>query len=236
MYKPYWAHLNQIGAPVRLTDADGAVVWAAEYEPFGKTVSLDEDPDGDGETVTMNFRFPGQYYDSETGLNYNWHRYYDPTAGRYLQAEFSQVLQVNDFRKELNKNYGQHFVYAENNPLSFIDFTANDSMTFSIGGGGIVGVNLSITLADCGLYISYGFGVGSIWLADVGITWSKQNPNIGKNYTLYDQGVFCRAGITNFKENASAELGFGRRPPGPTFNYYQTGKLIKFNLGPGKCN
>ena len=43
VYKPYWVHLNQIGAPVRLTDADGAVVWAAEYEPFGKTMSLENE-------------------------------------------------------------------------------------------------------------------------------------------------------------------------------------------------
>ncbi len=33
------------------------------------------------------FSFPGQYYDQETGLHYNWHRYYDPDTGRYITAD-----------------------------------------------------------------------------------------------------------------------------------------------------
>jgi len=31
--------------------------------------------------------YPGQYYDSETGLHYNYYRYYDPQAGRYLTPD-----------------------------------------------------------------------------------------------------------------------------------------------------
>ncbi|NLH50841.1 MAG: RHS repeat protein [Myxococcales bacterium] len=155
VYKPYWAHLNQIGAPVRLTDADGAVVWAAEYEPFGKTVSLDEDPDGDGETVTMNFRFPGQYYDSETGLHYNWHRYYDPIAGRYLQADEVTMKMKNKIIELAYNNYK----YATNNPLKVYDLNGNEGcamffFTMLAGvGGGVLGVSLTGELA-------YGFAVG----------------------------------------------------------------------------
>ena len=35
----------------------------------------------------LNARFPGQWFQSETGLHYNWHRHYDPTLGRYTQPD-----------------------------------------------------------------------------------------------------------------------------------------------------
>jgi len=39
------------------------------------------------ETVVNHLRFPGQYFDEETGLHYNWHRFYDPSTGRYISAD-----------------------------------------------------------------------------------------------------------------------------------------------------
>ena len=37
--------------------------------------------------ITLNLRFPGQYYDSETGLNYNYFRDYEPGTGRYVESD-----------------------------------------------------------------------------------------------------------------------------------------------------
>ncbi len=45
------------------------VVWQTWHEPFGATVALNEDPDGDGTNVVLNLRFSRQYYDAETGLH-----------------------------------------------------------------------------------------------------------------------------------------------------------------------
>lgn len=43
---------------------------------------------GNAETVVAyNLRFPGQYYDSETGLSYNYFRDYDPSIGRYIESD-----------------------------------------------------------------------------------------------------------------------------------------------------
>lgn len=43
--------------------------------------------DSRGSTFPYNLRFPGQYYDSETGLNQNWNRDYDPLTGRYIESD-----------------------------------------------------------------------------------------------------------------------------------------------------
>ncbi|MDH3328289.1 MAG: RHS domain-containing protein [Desulfobulbaceae bacterium] len=63
-----------------LVDDFGEVVWQGNYKPFGEVDIVVN-------TLENNFRFPGQYYDSETGLHYNWHRYYDPATGRYISAD-----------------------------------------------------------------------------------------------------------------------------------------------------
>ena len=37
--------------------------------------------------LTMDLRFPGQWFQLEAGLHYNWHRHYDPSLGRYTQRD-----------------------------------------------------------------------------------------------------------------------------------------------------
>jgi RHS repeat-associated protein len=66
--------------------------------------------DENGELVTLNIRFPGQYYDQETGLHYNYFRYYDPATGRYLTSD------------PIGLNGGVNpFIYAYANPVMAID-------------------------------------------------------------------------------------------------------------------
>jgi RHS repeat-associated protein len=61
------------------------VMWQWEAEPFGNSLP-EQNPQGQG-TFVYNLRLPGQVYDTETGLNYNYFRDYDPGTGRYMQAD-----------------------------------------------------------------------------------------------------------------------------------------------------
>lgn len=77
------------------------MVWSGVYDSFGN-VQIGV------ETVKNNLRFAGQYYDAETGLHYNFNRYYGPVIGRYLR--------VDPAEDGLNL-----YVYVLNNPLIGID-------------------------------------------------------------------------------------------------------------------
>jgi RHS repeat-associated protein len=76
----YYIHSDHLDTPQRITDQSQAVVWEAYYKPFGEAVITTEG-------IENNLRFPGQYFDGETGLHYNYFRDYDPRTGRYLQSD-----------------------------------------------------------------------------------------------------------------------------------------------------
>ena len=84
-------------------------MWQWASDAFG-TPLAQTDPDGDGTATTVNLRFPGQYYDQETGLHYNWFRYYDPGKGRYVTSDPVGLI-----------GGANTYVYSINNPLRFID-------------------------------------------------------------------------------------------------------------------
>jgi RHS repeat-associated protein len=70
---------DHIGRPVFATNATGVKVWTAAYDPFGAVRTTTGTP--------IPARFPGQWFQAESGLHQNWMRDYDPTTGRYLQAD-----------------------------------------------------------------------------------------------------------------------------------------------------
>ncbi len=84
--KCYCIFTNQIGVPVWVEDNGGRPCWSARIDPYGMAhVSP-------GHTVEMPLRFPGHYYDAETGLHYNRFRYYSPELGRFLQSDPADLL------------------------------------------------------------------------------------------------------------------------------------------------
>ena len=101
--KTYFFINDHLGTPQKVIDETGAVVWSADYKPFGQAgITVN--------TLENNFRFPGQYYDEETALHYNWHRYYDPGTGRYLTPDpIGLAGGINLFS------------YASNSPIIHVD-------------------------------------------------------------------------------------------------------------------
>ncbi|KWC38218.1 hypothetical protein WL48_10955 [Burkholderia ubonensis] len=80
--RSYLICCNQVGLPQRIEDNNGTAVWiAAEVDPYGRIEVAD------GNSVEYNLRFPGHYFDAETGLHYNRFRSYSPELGRYLQSD-----------------------------------------------------------------------------------------------------------------------------------------------------
>ncbi len=100
----YFYQNDHLGTPQKLTAVNGAVVWSAKYESFGKCAVEA------GSIVVNNLRFPGQYEDVETGLHYNYNRYYDAKTGRYLSKD------PIGFAGGTNL-----FAYVINNPIRNID-------------------------------------------------------------------------------------------------------------------
>ena len=77
----YFYQNDHLATPQMITSSNGQTVWSAEYESFGKATVKD------GSSVTNNLRFPGQYFDSETGEHYNYKRIFYPGLGRYNQED-----------------------------------------------------------------------------------------------------------------------------------------------------
>jgi RHS repeat-associated protein len=96
-------HADYLGTPRVITNG-ATVVWKWESkDPFGANLPSVQ-------SVVYNQRFPGQYYDNENGLHYNWHRTYDPSLGRYVQPD------------PLGLAAGKNpFNYANQNPLNATD-------------------------------------------------------------------------------------------------------------------
>ncbi len=83
----YYVHTDHLSTPRRISrPSDNAIVWRWDSDPFG-TDAANEDPDGDAASFAYNLRFPGQYYDAESGLSYNYARDYDPVTGKYLESD-----------------------------------------------------------------------------------------------------------------------------------------------------
>ena len=142
----YYFANDHLGTPLLMTDESGRVVWEATYTPFGEA---SVNPHS---TVVNNFRLPGQYYDPETALYYNYHRDYDPRSGRYIEPD------------PIGLKGGMNlYAYASNNPTNLVDPSGEFVIT------GIVIARAAIGAFSGGLAgFAAGMKSGHVWAAVIG--------------------------------------------------------------------
>ncbi|NTY41638.1 RHS repeat-associated core domain-containing protein [Burkholderia diffusa] len=100
----YYVFCNQVGLPERIESAMGLDAWRAEeIEPYGSIRVAT------GNAIDYDLRWPGHWFDVETGLHYNRFRYFQPTLGRYLQSD------------PAGQSGGVNLYAYSANPLVFVD-------------------------------------------------------------------------------------------------------------------
>jgi len=192
----YFIHTDQLNTPRVITNGNGAPVWQWDSDPFGKEPA-NEQPAGQP-AFAYNPRFPGQQFDRESNLHYNYYRDYDPALGRYVQSD------PIGLRGGIN-TYG----YVGGNPAMSYDprglATAGRIVGAQIGGwiGGIAGAEtgpLDVVFIAGGRYA--GGLVGSA-IED----WINEDPMAAAQGNVADTQIEQDYG----REASECKLG-GRKP------------------------
>ncbi len=149
-------HTDHLGRPTRMTDAARATVWQASWKPWGEIENISG-------TILNNLRFPGQYFQIETGLAYNHHRHYDAVTGRYTQPDPLRFVDGPSV-----------YAYAGNSPFMETDPTGEFGIAGAFVGAGFdLGMQLimnggrfrCISWTQVGIAAAMGsaggFGIGS---------------------------------------------------------------------------
>ena len=123
--KMFYYVKNVQGDIVKILDEDGISYASYVYDSWGNILSQSED-----EQSSINpLRYRGYVYDEDTTLYYLQSRYYDPTTGRFINADDTAYVDTNS-GTPLSTNM---FAYCENNPVNKVDPNGYWSITITRG-------------------------------------------------------------------------------------------------------
>ena len=119
-FDTYYFEKNLQGDIIAIYTEAGTKIGSYTYDAWGNcTVSTESGTTTIQKQIvrTLNpFRYRGYYYDYDTGLYYLQSRYYNPQWGRFLNADYAEVIGDNASLSEKNL-----FAYCENNPVMRAD-------------------------------------------------------------------------------------------------------------------
>ncbi len=169
-------HPDHLGTPRLITDEANLPVWQWPYSAFGAnkpTGILKTTPKpkqaytnepmllkATNPAISFNLRYPGQYFDEESNLNYNYFRSYSPGTGRYSQPD------PIGLEGGLNR-----YLYAGANPFQYTDPYGLNPLVGAVNGGRIGALGGS-ALGPLGTVVG---GLGGA-LAGAGIGWYATGP------------------------------------------------------------
>lgn len=109
-----YLHSDHLGSPVLARDASGTTVWQQSYSPWGEPLSGND-------SIPLDLGYTGHYMESALGLSYMGARWYDPEVGRFLSPDAVGF-------KDGGMQHFVLYVYANSNPILYVDPDGNDSV------------------------------------------------------------------------------------------------------------
>lgn len=123
----YFVHTDHLGTPQKITDGAQQVIWEGNPMPFGETEVVVNQ-------IDFHVRLPGQYFDGEAGLHYNYYRDYDPSIGRYVQSD---PIGLNGGLNTYGYTYQNPLIYTDPFGLASVAGCANPAYAAECAAAGI---------------------------------------------------------------------------------------------------